>query len=54
MDENRSGDTTLFQDICRGVSELVVVEQIEFHQIAPPNVNCRGYGGVIMLTVRTV
>lgn len=43
----------LFQQMCHGRAELVVIESVEFQQMTPP-ANCKGEGGIAYLTLRTV
>ena len=48
------GDVVTFQDLTTGESRQVVIEQISFMRMTPPDKRFDGFGGVIQITVRTV
>jgi len=48
------GDVVTFQDLTTGESRQVVIEQISFTRMTPPDKRFDGFGGVIQITVRTV
>jgi hypothetical protein len=52
-DAVRDGDVIRFQDLTNGESLEAVVEDMQFDQIAPPSKAVSGFGGIIMITVRT-
>lgn len=45
----------LFTELCSkpNRTELVVVEEVRYQQTAPP-ANCKGEGGIVYVTLRTV
>ena len=49
-----SGDVLTWQDLTTGESRQVVIEQISFTRMTPPDRRFDGFGGVIEITVRTV
>lgn len=48
-----AGDLITFQDLVSGTSQVVIIEQLEFTQIAPPGPD-EGLGGVLLIQCRTV
>jgi hypothetical protein len=52
IEEN--GDVVTWQDLTTGESRQVVIEQISFTRLTPPDRGFTGYGGVIEMTIRTV
>jgi len=48
------GDVVTFQDLTTGESRQVVIEQISFTRMTPPDKRFDGFGGVIEITIRTV
>jgi hypothetical protein len=52
VEEN--GDVVIWQDLTTGESRQVVIEQISFTRMTPPDKRFDGFGGVIEITVRTV
>ena len=49
-----SGDVLTWQDLTTGESRQIVIEQISFTRMTPPDRRFDGFGGVIEITVRTV
>jgi len=52
VEEN--GDVVTWQDLTTGESRQVVIEQISFTRMTPPDKRFDGFGGVIEITIRTV
>ena len=52
-DLERDGNAVVLQDFAAGTSQAVVIEQIRYQQTSAPPV-ASGYGGLILLTLRTV
>jgi hypothetical protein len=52
VEEN--GDVVTWQDLTTGESRQVVIEQVSFTRLTPPDRGFTGYGGVIDITIRTV
>jgi hypothetical protein len=50
----QSGDVVTWQDLTTGESRQVVIEQIQFTRLTPPDRGFSGYGGVIEMIIRTV
>jgi hypothetical protein len=48
------GDVVTWQDLTTGESRQVVIEQISFTRMTPPDKRFDGFGGVIEIMVRTV
>jgi hypothetical protein len=48
------GDVVTWQDLTTGESRQVVIEQISFTRMTPPDRRFDGFGGVIEVTLRTV
>jgi hypothetical protein len=48
------GDVVNWQDLTTGESRQVVIEQISFTRMTPPDKRFDGFGGVIEITIRTV
>jgi hypothetical protein len=48
------GDVVTWQDLTTGESRQVVIEQITFTRMTPPDRGFTGYGGMLTMTVRTV
>jgi hypothetical protein len=53
-DVEETGDVLTWQDLTTGESRQVVIEQISFTRMTPPDRRFDGFGGVIEITVRTV
>ena len=49
-----SGDVLTWQDLTAGESRQVIIEQISFTRMTPPDKRFDGFGGVIEITIRTV
>jgi hypothetical protein len=52
VEEN--GDVVTWQDLTTGESRQVVIEQISFTRMTPPDRRFDGFGGVIQVIIRTV
>jgi hypothetical protein len=52
VEEN--GDVVAWQDLTTGESRQVVIEQVSFTRMTPPDKRFDGFGGVIEITIRTV
>ena len=52
IEEN--GDVLTWQDLTTGESRQVIIEQISFTRMTPPDKRFDGFGGVIEITIRTV
>ena len=52
VEEN--GDIVFWQDLTTGESRQVVVEELSFTRMTPPDKRFDGFGGVIEITLRTV
>ena len=52
LEEN--GDVLIWQDLTTGEQRQVVIEQISFTRMTPPDKRFDGFGGVIDIVVRTV
>jgi hypothetical protein len=48
------GDVVTWQDLTTGESRQVVIEQISFMRMTPPDKRFDGFGGIIDITIRTV
>jgi len=48
------GDVVTWQDLTTGESRQVVIEQVSFTRMTPPDKRFDGFGGVIEITIRTV
>ena len=49
-----SGDVLIWQDLTTGEQRQIVIEQISFTRMTPPDKRFDGFGGVIDITIRTV
>jgi len=49
-----SGDVLTWQDITSGETRQVVIEQVNFTRMTPPDKRFDGFGGVVDITIRTV
>ena len=49
-----NGDIANWQDLTTGESRQVVIEQIQFTRMTPPDKRFDGFGGVLEITIRTV
>ena len=49
-----SGDVLTWQDLTTAESRQVVIEQVTFTRMTPPDKRFDGFGGVIEITIRTV
>jgi hypothetical protein len=49
-----NGDIVNWQDLTTGENRQVVIEQISFTRMTPPDKRFDGFGGLIQITVRTV
>lgn len=52
-DLERLGNSVILQDLAAGTNQSCVIEQVRFQQVAPPPAHS-GYGGLILLTLRTI
>ena len=52
VEEN--GDVVTWQDLTTGESRQVVIEEVSFTRMTPPDKRFDGFGGVIEITIRTV
>lgn len=50
----QAGDSVTFQDLRTGRSYLVLVDDMEFRQMAAPGAGAGGYGGILTVQVRTI
>jgi hypothetical protein len=50
----QSGDVLTWQDLTTGESRQVVIEQVGFTRMTPPDKRFDGFGGVLQITIRTV
>lgn len=48
------GDVLTWQDLSTGESRQVVIEQVTFTRMTPPDKRFDGFGGVLEITIRTV
>jgi hypothetical protein len=48
------GDVVTWQDLTTGETRQVIIEQISFTRMTPPDRRFDGFGGVIEITIRTV
>lgn len=53
-DIEETGDVVTWQDLATGETRQVVIEQISFTRLTPPDKQFDGFGGVIEITIRTV
>ena len=53
-DIEETGDVVTWQDLATGETRQVVIEQISFTRLTPPDKRFDGFGGVIEITIRTV
>ena len=53
-DVEESGDVLTWQDITSGESRQVVIEQVNFTRMTPPDKRFDGFGGIVEITIRTV
>ena len=53
-DVEENGDVLTWQDLTTGESRQVVIEEVSFTRMTPPDKRFDGMGGVITITVRTV
>lgn len=49
-----TGDVVAWQDLTTGESRQVVIEQISFTRMTPPDKRFDGFGGIVEITIRTV
>jgi hypothetical protein len=49
-----TGDVVAWQDLTTGESRQVIIEEISFTRLTPPDKRFDGFGGVIEVTIRTV
>jgi hypothetical protein len=49
-----NGDVVTWQDLTTGEQRQVIIEQISFTRMTPPDKRFDGFGGVIEITIRTV
>jgi hypothetical protein len=52
IEEN--GDVVTWQDLQTGENRQVVIEQINFTRLTPPDRGFSGYGGLLEILIRTV
>ena len=50
----QNGDIVTWQDLQTGESRQVVIEQITFSRLTPPDRGFSGYGGILDIIIRTV
>jgi hypothetical protein len=48
------GDVVTWQDLTTGESQQAIIESISFQRMTPPDKRFDGFGGVIVITIRTV
>jgi hypothetical protein len=48
------GDVVTWQDLTTGETRQVIIEQISFTRMTPPDRRFDGFGGIIEVTIRTV
>ena len=53
-DAEASGDIVTWQDFRTGETQQCLIEEVLFTSITPPDKKLTGFGGTIMLTIRTV
>lgn len=53
-DVEQDGNVLVWQDLLTGESRQVMIEEISFSRMTPPDKRFDGFGGVIQVTVRTV
>ena len=53
-DIEESGDVVTWQDLTTQESRQVVIEQVQFTRMTPPDKIFNGFGGIITITIRTV
>ena len=53
-DIESNGDVVTWQDLQTGESRQVVIEQITFNRLTPPDRGFSGYGGIVDILIRTV
>jgi hypothetical protein len=49
-----AGEVILWEDLRAGTVETVVIDQIEFRQVAPPGPNAENWGGILTVQLRTL
>jgi len=52
--DTKLGDIVLIQDFHTGESFQVIVEELQFQQVAPPRPNTSGFGGILTIQARTI
>jgi hypothetical protein len=52
IEEN--GDVVTWQDLTTGETRQIIIEQISFTRMTPPDRRFDGFGGIIEVTIRTV
>ena len=50
----QNGDIVTWQDLQTGESRQVVIEQVTFNRLTPPDRGFSGYGGILDIIIRTV
>ena len=53
-DIEATGDIITWQDLTTGESRQVVIEQVTFSRLTPPDKRFDGFGGILQITLRTV
>ena len=53
-DVEAAGDVLIWQDLTSGEQRQVMIEQLTFTRLTPPDKRFSGFGGVIEITLRTV
>ena len=53
-DVEENGDVVAWQDLTTGENRQVVIEQVSFTRMTPPDKRFDGFGGVVEITIRTV
>jgi hypothetical protein len=49
-----AGDVITWQDLTTGEQRQVVIEQLSFTRMTPPDKRFDGFGGILDITIRTV
>ena len=53
-DIEENGDVVTWQDLTTGETRQIIIEQISFTRMTPPDRRFDGFGGIIEVTIRTV
>jgi hypothetical protein len=49
-----AGDVITWQDLTTGEQRQVIIEQLSFTRMTPPDKRFDGFGGILDITIRTV